>query len=212
MLIEIHAGRNATHARVLAHARQSALVNAFVPRGTVRCRGDALFSGKAARDAACLLDLDASVIAWTCMPIVLERNRRRHVPDFLVERHSGTTVIDVVPLIGPQPPKWIADASRKLGHAYEAMLEASFKDDLRLVNARELLRYANWQVPLGDRIRLLAFLDERGPAPLATCMSVLANNRDPVGAIASLALRRFVEMDIDDMLLGPDTIVSRFRD
>lgn len=211
MLIDVSANRGTIHARVLSHAKQSALLNAFAPRGTVRCRSDALFRTEAARNAACLFDLDASVIAWTCMPIVLDRSRRIHIPDFLIERRSGTTVIDVVPFTGPQPPKWAADASRKLGHDYEAMQEASFKDDVRFFNARDLLRYANYQVPLGDRIRLLAFLDEHGSAPLALCMSVFPNNRDPVGAIAALALRRFVEVDIDEAILGPDTIVSRFR-
>lgn len=212
MLIDVPAHRGTNHARVLAHARQSALINAFAPRGTVRCRGDALFRTKAARDAACLLDLDASVIAWTCMPVVLHRNRRSHIPDFLIERRSGTTAIDVVPVIGPPPPKWAANALRKLGHHYETMQEATFKNDVRLENAQELLRYANYHVALGDRIRLLAFLDEHGSAPLATCMSVLSNNRDPVGVIAALTLRRFVEVDIDEAILGPDTIVSRFRD
>lgn len=212
MLSDALASSGPTYARVLSRARQAALSNSFAPRGTVRCRGHAVFRTKAARDAACLLDLDGSIVAWTCLPDVLVRNRRYHIPDFAVERRSGTTLVDVVPLAGTPPPKWVADAAENRGHAYETMTEVFFKEDVRLVNARELLRYAAYDVPLGDRIRLLAFLDEHGSAPLATCMSVLRNNRDPVGTIASMALRRFVEMDIDEALLGPDTIVSRYLD
>jgi hypothetical protein len=74
-----------------------------------------------------------------------------------------------------------------------------------------LLRYAAYEVSLGDRVRLLAFLDEHGPAPLATCLSVLRNVRDPVGSIAPLALRMFVEIELDHAPLGPDSIVSRLR-
>lgn len=211
MISDALAATGPTHTRVLSRVKQATLANNFWPRGTVRCRGPALFRTKAARDAACLLDLDDSVLAWICLPEVLVRNRRNHVPDFAVERHSGTTIVDVLPIVGPPPPKWVPDAAEKRGHAYETMNEALFKDNVRLVNARELLRYANYQVPLGDRIQLLAFLDEHGPTPLATCLSVIPNNRDPVGAIASLALRRFVEFDIDEAVLGPDTIVSRPR-
>lgn len=211
MLSDALAVTGPTHARVLSRVRQATFANDFVPRGTVRCRGPALFRAKAARDAACLLDLNEAILGWTCLPDVLVRNRQNHVPDFAVERRSGTTMVDVVPLVGPPPPKWAPDAAKERGYAYETIIEASFKDDLRLVNARELLRYANYQVSLGDRIRLLAFLDENGSAPLATCMSILSNNRDPVGAIASLALSHFVEMDIDETRLGPDTIVCRYR-
>ena len=187
-----------THTRILSRVRKAALVNTFAPRGTVRCLGDAVFRTKAARDAACLWDLDGSVIGRRCLPEVTVRNKQHHVPDFTIERVSGITFVDVVPIDGPSPPKWAADAS-----------EASFNEDRRLENARELLRYAAYPVPLRDRARFLAFLDEHGSASLATCISIFRNARDPVGAVASLALQRFVEMDIDEACLGPDTIVCR---
>lgn len=211
MLRNALAGGSPTHTRVLSRVRQAALSNAFAPRGTVRCRGDVVFRTRAARDAACLLDLDSTVIGWRCLPEVIVRSKQHHVPDFAVERASGVVLVDVVPISGPLPPRWAADASEKRGHRYETIRETDFSEECRLENAKELLRYSSYNVSLGDRVRLLAFLDEHGSAPLATCMSVLRNARDPVGAIASLALQRFVEMDIDEALLGPDTIVSRFR-
>lgn len=115
MLSDALAATGPTPARVLSRVKQSALANSFVPRGTVWCRGPALFRTKAARDAACLLDLDNSILAWTCLPEVLVRNRRSHIPDFAVERRSGTAIVDVVPLVGPPPPKWALDAAGKRG-------------------------------------------------------------------------------------------------
>jgi hypothetical protein len=198
-----------THTRILSRVRKAALVNTFAPRGAVRCLGDAVFRTKAAHDAACLWDLDGSVIGRRCLPEVTVRNKQHHVPDFTIERVSGITFVDVVPIDGPSPPKWAADASEKSGRRYTTFLEASFNEDRRLENARELLRYAAYPVPLRDRARFLAFLDEHGSASLATCISIFRNARDPVGAVASLALQRFVEMDIDEACLGPDTIVCR---
>lgn len=211
MLSNVVASTGPTRPRVLKQARQAALANAFAPRGMVRCRGDALFRTKAARDAACLFDLDASIVGWSCLPDVIVRNRQHHVPDFAVERASGLAFVDVIPAVGPPPPKWTAMAAEAMGYRYETIAEASFNDDFRLRNARDLLRYAAYDVALGDRVKLLAFLDEHGPAPLATCMSVLQNLRDPVGSIAYLALRMFVEIELDHAPLGPDSIVSRLR-
>lgn len=211
MLSNVVASTGPTRPRVLKQVRQAALANAFAPRGIVRCHGDALFRTKAARDAGCLFDLDASIVGWSCLPDVIVRNRQHHVPDFAVERASGLAFVDVIPAVGPPPPKWTAMAAEAMGHRYETIAEASFNDDFRLRNARDLLRYAAYDVALGDRVKLLAFLDEHGPAPLATCMSVLQNLRDPVGSIASLALRMFVEIELDHAPLGPDSMVSRLR-
>lgn len=197
--------------KLLTHTREAASKNIFWPRGTVRCRGVTAFRTPAARDAACLLDTDNTVSRWTCLPTTISRKGRHHIPDFAIERSSGVTIIDVVPVSGGKLPLWVAAAANSAGHRYETITEASFADSHRLQNAREMLRYANYSVSLGDRVRFLSFLDEYGPAPLATCMSVFQNARDPAGVIASLALQRFVEIEIDEALLGPDTMVSRFR-
>ena len=82
---------------------------------------------------------------------------------------------------------------------------------VRLDNARELLRYARWRPTLGDRVRLLAFLDQEGSLCLADCMTAIRAGRDPIGTIAALALRRFVEIELDEAPIGPETRVSRFR-
>ena len=184
----------------------------FSPRGTVRCRGTPAFRSQAARDAACLFDTDKSVIEWVCMPEVFSRQNDRHIPDFLVERSSCLTLVDVTSAVGSVPPLWMPEAARETGYRYEAIPEATFRKNHRFINSREMLRYASHDVSLGDRVRLLAFLDEHGPAPLAACLPTIRNGRDAVGVLAALALRRVIDIEIDDALLGPDTLVSRFRD
>jgi hypothetical protein len=48
---------------LLARIRESASSLLFPPRGTVRCDGPPLFRTRAARDLACLLDVDPDVEA-----------------------------------------------------------------------------------------------------------------------------------------------------
>ncbi|PVE24015.1 hypothetical protein DC522_13000 [Microvirga sp. KLBC 81] len=198
---------------VLARIREEASALSFSPRGTVRCEGRPLFRHRAARDFGCLLDLDPSVISWTCLPMILHHAQGVHVPDFAVTRTSGTTLIDVLPPNRePCPPPLLAEAALAAGHRYETVTEADIPEGFRLDNARDLLRYANHHVSLGDRVRLLTLLDERGPMPLAACMQVIRDGRDPIGTIAAMALRRFVEIDLDEARIGPETRVSRLHD
>lgn len=197
---------------LLDRERLRASQMAFRPRGTVRCRGTPAFRSQAARDAACLLDTDKSVIEWFCLPEIISWHGDHHIPDFLVERSSCMSVVDITSGMGTVPPSWMSEAVRARGYRYEAISEATFRKSYRFTNSREMLRYAFHDVSLGDRVRLLAFLDEHGPAPLAACLPTIRNGRDAVGALAALALRRIINIEIDDALLGPDTLVSRFRD
>jgi len=198
---------------VLARIREEASALSFSPRGTVQCASRPMFRHRAARDFGCLLDLDPSVISWTCLPVILPHAQGVHVPDFAVTRTSGTTLIDVLPPNREaSPPPLLAEAALAVGHRYETITEADIPEGFRLDNARDLLRYANYHGSLGDRVRLLTLLDEQGPMPLAACMQVIRDGRDPIGTIAAMALRRFVEIDLDEARIGPETRVSRFHD
>jgi hypothetical protein len=197
---------------LLARIREGTSALSFGPRGTVRCRGEPLFRNQAARDLGCLLDVDPGVASWTCLPTVLAYGTGMHVPDFAVERSDGTVLVDAVPRDAKSPPDWVPDVARDLGYRYETFRECDLHEGFRLGNARDLLRYANHRISLGDRVRLLTLLDEHGPMPLSVCMQVIRDGRDPIGTIAAMALRRFVEMDLDDGRIGPETRVSRFHD
>jgi hypothetical protein len=198
---------------LLARMREGASCLSFHPRGTVRCRGVPLFRNQAARDLGCLLDVDLGVASWACLPTVLAYGTGMHVPDFAVERAGGTVLVDAVPPDAKSPPPdWVSDVARELGYRYEAFGAYDLHGGFRLGNARDLLRYANHRISLGDRVRLLTLLDEQGPMPLSVCMQVIRDGRDPIGVIAAMALRRFVGLDLDEARIGPETRVSRCHD
>lgn len=176
----------------------------FEPLGTVRCRGAAEFRTRAARDAGALADLDPEVTAWRCLPLALERDGEIHVPDLMLERAGVAVLVDAVGEGAAPPAPWASGAAAEAGFRYE-LLAAAYMPDVRLENCIDLLRYARWRAPLGERVRLLALLED-GPLPLGDCLSAM-RSPDPMGVVAALALRRFVELDIDDALIGPDTRV-----
>ncbi|WP_210388408.1 hypothetical protein [Mesorhizobium caraganae] len=74
----------------------------------------------------------------------------------------------------------------------------------------DLLRYARWHCPLGDRVRLLAALDEHGSLTVAECLAAF-HETVPIAGLSSLVLRRFVEIDLDEARIGPETAVRRIR-
>lgn len=188
----------------LEEVRLGAQANSFQPRGTVRCEGPPLFRTNDARAFGCLLDLDTEITAWECLPLELTNGSHSHIPDFLV--HSGSTsfLLDAT-----APPKWAPQAAAAIGRVYLVDRYDLQAWAIRLTNARDLLRYATYSVSLSDRIRFLTVLDEHGSLPLATCAEVIKNSSDAVGAIASLALQRFVAIEIDDVLIGPNTRISK---
>lgn len=183
----------------------------FEPRNTVRCAGEARFRSQAARDAACLFDVDPDVLDWSCLPPAFSNGSETFPVDFSLTRSSGleyVTVADRDDLHAP--PEWVRRAAADFG-AKLLVIPASDLSGHRLDNARELMRYAKWRVSLSQRITLLAALDSEGSLTLVECMSAVRNSADPIGVVAALSLKRFVEIDLDSGPLGPETRVTRFR-
>lgn len=180
----------------------------FYPQQTVHCSGPAVFRSQLARDIACLLDVDDGVTSWSCVVETFLHDGQSYFPDLVVEREDCRTVIQA----NEQPeavPAWLCSAARRAGYEFQALT----RDDLpvlRLRNAKDLLRYARYEVALDDRIRLLAALDEHGNLTVAECLSAF-RNVPSIPGLASLALARIVTIDLDDKLIGPETIVRRYR-
>jgi hypothetical protein len=170
-----------------------------------------LFRNQLARDFACLLDVDVGVISWRCLPMAIMGREQAHVPDFLIERIDGLLIADAGLPEGSGALDWICCASLRLGYRYEAWPSDRIGSGFRLLNARDLLRYAKWSCPLGDRVRLLAALDEYGSLTVAECLSAFQEIR-PIAGLSSLILHRFVEIDLDEARIGPETPVRRHRD
>lgn len=184
-------------------ARAWAKTVAVRPFGTVRCQGTPSFRSQLARDLGCLLDMDDGVDAWSCLSAELSHGDERHVPDFLVRRGDVHELVDA----GRGPGYlWLEEAAQDRGCAYVLQPPALIQDGFRLSNAKDLLRYARWDCPLGDRVRLMAGLEENGSLTVAECLAAFRETR-PIAGLAALALRRFVSIDIDSAPIGPSTSV-----
>lgn len=180
---------------------------AYRPYGTVRCQGKPGFRSQLTRDLGCLLDVDDDVIAWSCLPVRLGEGEGGHTPDFLIRKRGGHILADA----GERAhPPWVVDAARERGCEFETVSESVIRQGHRLANAKDLLRYAGWRCPLGDRIRLLTGLEEQGSLTVAEALSAFLETR-PIAGLASLALNRFVSIDLDTAPIGPGTTVRAWN-
>ncbi|MGR9354500.1 hypothetical protein [Rhizobium leguminosarum] len=183
----------------------------FYPLATIKCAGSPIFRSQDARDFACLLDLDPDVASWTCTGVELTYGGETYLTDFVVTgTESRTFVVDVAHDL-PRPPDWIGLAAERAGHGYRPVAMTDFAGSNRLLNAKDLLRYGFYRCPLGDRIRLLAVLDEMGSLTVSESLAAFREGR-PMGCLAALILHGFLEIELDDALIGPDTVVRRIRD
>jgi len=183
----------------------------FYPLATIKCAGSPIFRSQSARDFACLLDVDPDVARWSCEGVELPYGGELYRVDFVVTGTDDRTFMVDVAEDTPRPPHWIELAVARAGHAYRPVAMKEFADSFRLRNAKDLLRYGFYRCPLGDRIRLLAALDEMGSITVAEALSAFREGR-PIGFLAALILRGFLEIEMDDALIGPETVVRRIRD
>lgn len=179
------------------------------PVATLKCIGRPLYRSRDARDYASLLDIDTSVISWRCVThaVTDDIGARKYFVDFAVETEDSHLLVEVCPgTVGDT--KWISRVAESFGYDYRAVVMPELRKGARLQNVRDLFRYAGSDVPLGDRIRILAALDEMGSMTLAECLAVVREDR-PMRAVASMILCGVLEVDLDSALLGPDTAVRR---
>tara|TARA_E500000305_G_scaffold59312_1_gene47305 strand:+ start:627 stop:1307 length:681 start_codon:yes stop_codon:yes gene_type:complete len=186
------------------------------PSGTVFCQGKPHFRTQLARDLGCLLDVDPEVEGWECLPCAVPiaasgSGPSFHVPDFRVfKADGGTSLLDAVPSMAAGSKLRYHQGDEVGAERYRRVDEAEIRTEPKLSNAKELLRYAGVEVPLGDRIQFLTMLDEYGPTPLSECLRGCRGRTDPIAMIAVLTLRRFISMDIDEAPIGPETVIRRF--
>jgi hypothetical protein len=189
--------------------KNSALVRIYYPTATVKCEGAAVYRSQVARDVGCLLDVNTSVASWRCMALCLGDGETAHVPDFLVSDVDGSAMLIDAPDRTPSlDVDELKTEARKKDARYWLLSRKEVYDGFRLRNAKDLLRYGHHETPLGDRLRLLAALDDEGSLPLADCLNAFQETK-PVPGIAALILNGFVHVDLDDGPLGPDTLVRR---
>ncbi|APO68537.1 hypothetical protein IE4872_CH02935 [Rhizobium gallicum] len=183
----------------------------YYPLATIKCVGPSFFRSQDARDFACLLDVDPDVAHWSCEGGELSYGGETYRVDFLVTGTDDRTFVVDVAEDASRPPDWIELAVDRAGHAYRLVAMAELADSNRLLNAKDLLRYGFYRCPLGDRVRILAALDEMGSLTVAEALSAFREGR-PMASLAALILRGFLEIEMDDALIGPETVVRRIRD
>ncbi|WP_244575405.1 hypothetical protein [Rhizobium sp. 11515TR] len=169
------------------------------------------FRSKAARDLACILDLNAAVISWNSAPPPLHLAAPKYASDFEMVDSTGVRwMLDAPDRKPVLCSEVLCEAASMLGYRYRQVDSSEIYDGYRLKNARDLLRYSGHNVPLGDRVRLLGALDEEGLLSFADCMRVIRETQ-PVAALASLILQGLLEIELDDALIGPETMVRRIK-
>ncbi|MDX3927844.1 MAG: hypothetical protein QHC90_18790 [Shinella sp.] len=191
----------------IQNAVNSTPIRIYYPLATVWCEGGKVFRSQAARDVGCLLDVDPSVVSWRCMPS--SRLELDHVPDFEVIHDDASVVfVDAYDHEFSADIAVLEQAFGGRGASYRKMSRNDVHSGFRLKNAKDLLRYGNYAVPLGDRLRLLDALDENGSMPIAECLNAFQETK-PVAGLAAMILNRYLEVDLDDAPLGPETVVRR---
>ncbi len=188
-------------------AVSSTSIRIFYPSPTMRCDGGKVFRSQAARDVGCLLDVDPSVVSWRCMPSLL--GHLDHSVDFEVLYGDGRVILlDAHDRELPTDVTTFEEVARLRGAEYRFLSREDVHGGFRLRNAKDLLRYGNYTVPLGDRLRLLGALDENGSLAIAECLNAFQETK-PVAGLAAMILNRYLEVDLDDAPLGPETVVRR---
>lgn len=188
--------------------------NSRFPSHTTKCLGRTLYRSQEASDYACLLEVDPMVVHWRCVtqPVVNDspalKPRHRYV-DFAVRTSDEQNLLVDIWRGIPETITWLPAVAERLGYRYQAVSIFDL-NPVRIQNARDLVRYAGWQATLGDRVRILAGLEEEGSLTLAECLGAVRESR-PMASIASMILMGLLEVDLDEALLGPDTAIRAVR-
>jgi hypothetical protein len=199
------------HHLIAKSARSRNSIQVYHPVATVKCEGPRAFRSQAARDLGCLLDVNPSIKSWVCMPTSLDLSHTQHVPDFAVFDADGRcSFFDAPDRVGSFDPASAAVAALNANRGYRLFGYDEVYDGTQLRNAKDLLRYGGHVTPLGDRVRLLAALDEQGSLTFAEALQLFSES-NAVAGLASMILREMVEIDLDEALIGPETVVRRIR-
>jgi hypothetical protein len=196
---------------IVTAARSRGAVQVYFPVPTMKCNGPRLYRSQTARDLACILDVNPSVASWICMPRALDAEGGQHMPDFEVVNVDGRRWLADAPDRGDSVNvDVVTRAAAAAGAGYRLVHSDDVYSGPRLRNAKDLLRYGDHTPSLGDRIRLLAVLEEESCLTVAEALRLFQESKPMVG-LAAMILQEMVEIDLDDALIGPGTMVRRIR-
>ncbi|MBY5441782.1 hypothetical protein [Rhizobium leguminosarum] len=189
----------------------AASLQAFAFHRSLKGPPTGTFRSDTARDVASILEVNPDVAWWNTSAPQIETTHGDHLPDFEMSDVGGVRwLLDAPDRKSPIDGELLVGETRLRGFRYRVLSRDEIYDGFRLRNARDLLRYTGHNVPLGDRVRVLAALDENGSLALSELLGAVRETQ-PVAALASMILRGFVEVELDDALIGPETQVRRIR-
>lgn len=156
----------------------------------------------------CDLDPEIAAVSRGDVEIILPDGAVHRPAYKLVLEGGGEIIVDVVPGLDilPAAPGVIAEAAEDLGHSYQVETPSTVRAEPRFSTARLVAECRRVRVGAGDRVRVLAALEEAGPLPLIEVASAVRASRDGVEAVLSLACEGLVAVALDAPL-GPETPV-----
>lgn len=165
----------------------------------LRCRGEVVLPSALALDVAQQLDVDPDVEHWRCRVPFGDEGL---IADFATYGARGEELLILRSAVSDIDDRTSLPRCARF-------VSASDVDPVRGENARLILPYARWRVSLDDRIRLLAVLDEEGSVSLGECLAIFRNTARPIAAVASLALARVVDLELDTPLGSRTRVIRR---
>lgn len=163
-------------------------------------------------DFLTLCDLDPEIATVSRGDVTLElAGGIGHQPAYRLVLEDGASILadvvrDVTAL--PAPTQAIADAAAAAGHGYRLETAATLRAEPRFSTMRLVASCRRVRVGAGDRVRVLAALDEAGTLPLIEAASAARGAVDGVAAVLALACEGIVAIELEGPL-GPETRVRR---
>lgn len=107
--------------------------------------------------------------------------------------HVRDTLIDASDRIMPVETPALQVAAAEKGYRYRRLIADEVYDGPFLENAKDLLRYGNSVLSLGDRLRVMGVLEQEGSLTVKDCLAIFTETK-PIAGLAQLILHGFVKL------------------
>jgi hypothetical protein len=128
----------------------------------------------------------------------------------VLDRLDGNFLLKVCETRPKRSEEELARLTYALGRYGLRLLERELPEVKReplFSNAREVWWHERYDVPLVDRLKIGASLDEDGPQPIFKLKRRARPSCDILAAVCALACENLVKLNISDTRLGPGTMV-----
>jgi hypothetical protein len=191
----------------------------------VAARKERLFTGAKVRgpipvrhelvhDALVQAALDPSVRAIEHLPSASFAGQTIALDAVVLTRAEGRFALDIVEarqVRDIDDEGFVLLALQDLGVRLHTLSAANVNTEPRFTNSRLVWACRTARVGVGLRLQILQTLQDEGPMPLGRLLSSLKSAADPAPALLALACADLVEVDLEEVPLGPSTRVRSRR-